>query len=64
MRSRGAQQNVALLASHVRDGSIGEFAFTATGDTTVGSVTIIRIEGAQPVPWRVITPPATTVTGG
>jgi DNA-binding SARP family transcriptional activator/ABC-type branched-subunit amino acid transport system substrate-binding protein/streptogramin lyase len=65
-RSNGTRASVtrALFASHVHDGIIGSFAFTSTGDTTVGSVTIIRIEDGQPVPWRVIRSPATTGSGG
>ena len=62
-RSNGTRASVtrALLATHIRNGITGSFAFTPTGDTTAGSVTIIRIEHGQPVPLRVITPPATPV---
>jgi DNA-binding SARP family transcriptional activator/ABC-type branched-subunit amino acid transport system substrate-binding protein len=65
-RSDGTRASVtkALFATHVRDGIIGSFALTSTGDTTAGSVTIIRIEHGQPVPLRVITPPASVAGGG
>ncbi len=58
--SNGTRASVtkALFAIHVRDGIIGTFAFTPTGDTTAGSVTIIRVEHGQPLPLRAITPPA------
>lgn len=65
-RSNATRASVtrALLATHLRDGIIGSFSFTPTGDTTAGSVTIIRVEHGQPVPLRVITPPATLTAGG
>jgi ABC-type branched-subunit amino acid transport system substrate-binding protein len=46
----------ALLRTHVRNGLIGSFSFTPTGDTTSGSVTMIRLEHGRPVPLRAITP--------
>ena len=57
--SDGTRSSVtrALLATHVRNGIIGNFAITPTGDTTAGAVTIIRVEHGQPIPQRGITPP-------
>jgi branched-chain amino acid transport system substrate-binding protein len=57
-RSDGTRASVtrALFRTRVRDGLIGSFAFTPAGDTTTGSVTIIRVERGKPVPLRVITP--------
>ena len=59
-RSDGTRASVthALFATHVRNGIVGSFAITPTGDTTAASVAIFRIEHSQPVPLRVITPPA------
>ena len=59
-RSDGTRASVtrALLRTRVRNGLIGGFAFTPTGDTTAGSVTMIRIEEGRAVPLRLITPPA------
>jgi branched-chain amino acid transport system substrate-binding protein len=64
--SDGTRRSVtrALFASRVRDGIIGSFAVTPTGDTTAGAVTIIRVEHGKPVPVRVITPPASLTAGG
>ena len=64
-RSNGTRASVtkALFAIHVHDGIIGTFAFTPTGDTTTGSVTIIHVEHGQPVPLRSITPPANLASG-
>jgi DNA-binding SARP family transcriptional activator/ABC-type branched-subunit amino acid transport system substrate-binding protein len=58
-RSDGTRASVtkALFRTRVRNGLIGSFSFTPTGDTTAGSVTMIRIERGRPVPLRVITPP-------
>jgi ABC-type branched-subunit amino acid transport system substrate-binding protein len=57
-RSNGTRSSVtnALFTTNVRNGIIGSFMFTATGDTTGGSVTIIRIQHGQGVPVGVITP--------
>jgi branched-chain amino acid transport system substrate-binding protein len=65
-RSNGTRASVAraLFATHVRNGITGSFAFTSTGDTTAGSVTIIRIERGQPVPVSAITPSASLPEGG
>jgi len=59
-RSDGTRPSVtrALFRTNVRNGLIGSFAFTPTGDTTAGSVTMIRVEHGRPIPLRVITPPA------
>jgi DNA-binding SARP family transcriptional activator/ABC-type branched-subunit amino acid transport system substrate-binding protein len=59
-RSDGTRPSVtrALLHARVRNGLIGSFSFTPTGDTTAGSVTMIRVEHGRPAPLRVITPPA------
>jgi YVTN family beta-propeller protein len=64
-RSDGTRTSVtrALLASHRYNGIVGSFAITPTGDTTAGTVTIFRIQHGQPVPVRVITPPATLASG-
>ena len=61
-RSDGTRPSVtrALLGTRVRNGLIGSFAFTPTGDTTAGSVTMTRVEHGRPVPLSVITPPAGT----
>ena len=58
-RSVGTRASVtkALLQTRVRNGLIGSFSFTPTGDTTAGAVTMIRVDHGQPVPLRVITPP-------
>jgi branched-chain amino acid transport system substrate-binding protein len=58
-RSDGTRRSVtrAVLRTRVHNGLIGGFSFTPTGDTTAGSVTIIRIKQGRPVPLRVITPP-------
>jgi DNA-binding SARP family transcriptional activator/ABC-type branched-subunit amino acid transport system substrate-binding protein len=58
-RSSGTRKSVtrALFRTRVRHGLLGSFSFTPTGDTTAGSVTIIRVEHGRPVPLRVITPP-------
>ena len=63
-RSNGTRASVtrALFATRVRNGIIDSFAFTPDGDTTAGSVTIIRIEHSHPVQLRVITPPASLTT--
>jgi branched-chain amino acid transport system substrate-binding protein len=65
-RSNGTRESVtkALFATHVRNGITGSFAFTPTGDTTAGSVTIIRIESGKPVPVSAITPSASLRGGG
>jgi len=59
-RSDGTRASVtrALFRTRVRNGLIGSFSFTPTGDTTAGSVTIIRVEHGKPVPLRVISRPA------
>ena len=59
-RSDGTRSSVtsALFATHVKNGVIGSFSFTPTGDTTRGSITMIRVEQGKPVPLRVITQPA------
>jgi len=65
-RSNGTRASVtqALFATRVRNGITGSFAFTPTGDTTAGSVTIIRIERGKPVPVSAITPSASLRGGG
>ena len=59
-RSDGTRSSVtrALLSTRVENGLIGSFSFTPTGDTTSGSVTMIRIKHGRPEPLRVITPSA------
>jgi ABC-type branched-subunit amino acid transport system substrate-binding protein len=59
-RSDGTRRSVtrALLRTRVRNGILGSFSFTPTGDTSAGSVTIIAIKRGRPVPQRVVTPPA------
>jgi branched-chain amino acid transport system substrate-binding protein len=47
----------ALFRTRVRNGLTGSFSFTPTGDTTAGSVTVVRVERGKPAPLRVITPP-------
>jgi ABC-type branched-subunit amino acid transport system substrate-binding protein len=58
-RSDGTRASVtrALFATRVRNGLTGSFSFTPAGDTTTGSVTMIRVEHGKPVPLRVATPP-------
>jgi ABC-type branched-subunit amino acid transport system substrate-binding protein len=58
-RSDGTRASVtrALFRTRIRNGLIGSFSFTPTGDPTKGSVTMIRVEHGRPVPLRVITPP-------
>jgi hypothetical protein len=65
-RSNGTRASVtkALFATHVHNGIIASFAFTPAGDTTAGSVTIVRLEHGHQVLLRVITPPATLMAGG
>jgi ABC-type branched-subunit amino acid transport system substrate-binding protein len=65
-RSNGTRASVtrALFATHVRNGITGSFAFTPSGDTTAGSVTIIRVEHGQPVPVSAITQSASLPEGG
>jgi DNA-binding SARP family transcriptional activator/ABC-type branched-subunit amino acid transport system substrate-binding protein len=59
-QSDGTRSSVtrALLSTRVKNGLIGSFSFTPTGDTTTGSLTMIRITHGRPEPLRVITPPA------
>jgi ABC-type branched-subunit amino acid transport system substrate-binding protein len=49
-RSDGTRSSVAraLLATRVRRGILGSFAFDANGDTTDRAVTIVRITGRAP----------------
>jgi DNA-binding SARP family transcriptional activator/ABC-type branched-subunit amino acid transport system substrate-binding protein len=65
-RSDGTRSSVtrALFRTRVRNGLIGSFSFTPTGDTTRGSVTMIRVQRGKPVPLRVITPPAGAAANG
>jgi DNA-binding SARP family transcriptional activator/ABC-type branched-subunit amino acid transport system substrate-binding protein/streptogramin lyase len=64
-RSDGTRASVtrALFRTQVRNGLIGSFSFTPTGDTSAGSVTMIRLEHGRPRPLRVITPPASAAVG-
>jgi DNA-binding SARP family transcriptional activator/ABC-type branched-subunit amino acid transport system substrate-binding protein len=64
-RSDATRRSVtrALFRTRVRNGLIGSFSFTRTGDITAGKVTMIRIERGRPVPVRVVTPPR-HLTGG
>jgi ABC-type branched-subunit amino acid transport system substrate-binding protein len=59
-RSDGTRSSVtrALLGTRVKNGLIGSFSFTPTGDTTKASLTMIQIKHGRPKPLRVITPPA------
>jgi DNA-binding SARP family transcriptional activator/ABC-type branched-subunit amino acid transport system substrate-binding protein/streptogramin lyase len=59
-RSDGTRSSVAraLLTTHAHNGIAGSFAIAPTGDTTAAAVTIFRVVHGQPVPVRVITPPA------
>jgi branched-chain amino acid transport system substrate-binding protein len=58
-RSDGTRTSVIkeLFASRVRNGILGDFAITATGDTTANAVTIYRIKGGKRRLFKVITPP-------
>jgi DNA-binding SARP family transcriptional activator/ABC-type branched-subunit amino acid transport system substrate-binding protein/DNA-binding beta-propeller fold protein YncE len=62
-RSGGTRASVIkeLFASRVRNGILGDFAITASGDTTANTVTIYRIEGGKRRLFKVITPPLTLV---
>lgn len=55
-RSDGTRASVtkALFRTRVRNGLIGSFSVTPTGDITTGAVTIIRVERGRPVPLRVV----------
>jgi hypothetical protein len=58
-RSDGTRASVIkeLFASRVRNGILGDFAITATGDTTANAVTIYRIKAGKRRLFKVITPP-------
>jgi branched-chain amino acid transport system substrate-binding protein len=58
-RSDGTRASVtsAVFATRVRKGLTGSFSFTPAGDTTTGSVTMVRVERGKPVPLRIVTPP-------
>jgi DNA-binding SARP family transcriptional activator len=62
-RSDGTRRSVVseLFASEVRDGILGDFSVTTTGDTTANSVTIYRIENGERQVDRVLTPPLNLV---
>ena len=64
-RSDGTRASVtrALLGTRVRNGLIGSFSFTPEGDTTKGSVTIMRVRHGQPVPLQVVTPTGAALEG-
>jgi ABC-type branched-subunit amino acid transport system substrate-binding protein len=64
--SDGTRRSVtkALFATHVRNGIIGSFSFTPSGDTTTRSMTIIRIKHGHAVLLGCITPPASLIAGG
>ena len=63
VRSDGTRRSVVseLFAAEVRDGILGDFAVTATGDTTANPVTIYRIENGERQVDRVLTPPLNLV---
>jgi DNA-binding SARP family transcriptional activator/ABC-type branched-subunit amino acid transport system substrate-binding protein len=65
-RSDGTRASVSrqLLRTRVRDGILGDFAITPSGDTTAGAVTILRVQRGKLRPFAVITPPARLVAGG
>jgi DNA-binding SARP family transcriptional activator/ABC-type branched-subunit amino acid transport system substrate-binding protein len=58
-RSDGTRRSVVreLFNSEVRDGVLGDFSVTPTGDTTANRVTIYELEDGGLVPDRVLTPP-------
>jgi len=62
-RSDGTRASVikALFASRVRNGILGDFAITASGDTTANTVTIYRIKGGKRRLFNIITPPPALV---
>jgi DNA-binding SARP family transcriptional activator/ABC-type branched-subunit amino acid transport system substrate-binding protein len=62
-RSDGTRASVIkeLFASRVQNGILGDFAITASGDTTANTVTIYRIKGGKRRLFKVITPPLTLV---
>jgi DNA-binding SARP family transcriptional activator/ABC-type branched-subunit amino acid transport system substrate-binding protein/DNA-binding beta-propeller fold protein YncE len=64
-RSDGTRASVIkeLFASRVRNGILGDFSITATGDTTANAVTIYRITDGKRRLFTVITPPPTLVGG-
>jgi ABC-type branched-subunit amino acid transport system substrate-binding protein len=59
-RSDGTRASVtkALFSTRVRNGLVGSFSFTPAGDSTKGSITMIRVQQGKPVPLRVVTPPS------
>jgi ABC-type branched-subunit amino acid transport system substrate-binding protein len=65
-RSDGTRESVvrALFASQVRNGILGDFAVTETGDTTENHVTIYRVVEGQLRFQRVITPPVSLIVRG
>src|SRR5207253_1157508 len=64
-RSDGTRASIthALFATHIRDGILGNFDVTPTGDTTATAVTIYRIVHGRRVLYRVITPRADLLHG-
>jgi DNA-binding SARP family transcriptional activator/ABC-type branched-subunit amino acid transport system substrate-binding protein len=62
-RSDGTRGSVIeeLFRSKVENGILGDFAISATGDTTANAVTIYRITNGQRRLFSVITPPVTLV---
>jgi class 3 adenylate cyclase len=65
-RSDGTRESVVreLFASQARDGILGNFAVTETGDTTENHVTIYRVVEGQLRFQRVITPPVSLIVRG
>jgi DNA-binding SARP family transcriptional activator/ABC-type branched-subunit amino acid transport system substrate-binding protein len=65
-RSDGSRASVIreLFATRVRDGLLGSFRVTPTGDVTADAITIYRVTHGALRPWRVFQPPTTLVSGG
>jgi branched-chain amino acid transport system substrate-binding protein len=62
-RSDGTRRSVTaeLFKTRVRNGILGDFAITPTGDTTKSAITIYRIQDGKQRFLRVLTPPASLV---
>jgi hypothetical protein len=62
-RSDGTRRSVTaeLFKTRVRNGILGDFAITPTGDTNASAVTIYRIQDGKQRLLRVLTPPASLV---
>jgi branched-chain amino acid transport system substrate-binding protein len=62
-KSDGTRASVAeqLLKTNVRNGILGSFKLTSTGDTTNNPVTVYQIKGGKSTTFKVIVPPTSLV---